>query len=74
MDDPAYVDKSLRKIEAYERNDYLPGKNLLITYETSRRSLDTKILEKLLQEFILSKWSPYFQIPTCLLFQLSLWV
>ena len=45
MDNPEYADKALKKIELYERNGIICGKNLIITHETSQRPLDMRIVE-----------------------------
>ena len=34
MDDPVYVNKNMRKIRRYEKAGYIPGKNLILTFET----------------------------------------
>ena len=35
MDDPKYVEKAVRKIDSYTKNGIIPGKHLILTYETS---------------------------------------
>lgn len=52
MDDMEYCEKALRKIECYERNGYFPGKNLLITHETSVRPLNSQVINDLIEEFL----------------------
>ncbi len=53
MDHPEYCQKSMTKIESYANNKIFPGKNLLLTFETSQKPLDTRMVEQLLKEFIL---------------------
>lgn len=52
MDDSEYVDKALRKIEVYEQNGYLPGRNLILTHETRERPLNSKIVKKMISTFL----------------------
>ena len=53
MDDAQYSQKAIAKLQAYARNNIYPGKNLLLTFETSQTAPDMKIVETMLQEFIL---------------------
>lgn len=49
MDDCSYCEKALRKIECYTKNELLPGQRLLVTYETSKRPLDIRIVERIIK-------------------------
>lgn len=51
MDDEHYMNKALKKIEAYEKNDIFPGQKLIITTETKTRSLNIRILEKIIRNY-----------------------
>ena len=53
MDNPEYCQKAIQKLDTYARNGIFIGKNLLVTFETFRHPLDVKMVEKMLQEFIL---------------------
>lgn len=53
MDNPQYCQKAILKLQEYARNNIYPGKNLLITFETSQIPLDMNIVEQMLTEFIL---------------------
>lgn len=53
MDNPEYCQKAIQKLENYARNGIHVGKNLLVTFETLRKPLDMKVVEKMLKEFIL---------------------
>ena len=53
MDEPDYARKAIRKIETYEKNGILPGKNLILTFETSQSILDMKVVEKLTKEYLI---------------------
>lgn len=51
MDNEEYCEKAIRKIESYEKNGIFPGKNLILTYETKRHPLNTRIVEALAEEY-----------------------
>ena len=52
MDKEEYAEKAYRKIERYEMNGYIPGKNLIITHETGRRLLSSVIVDKMIDGFL----------------------
>ena len=45
MDDPAYAEKNIRKVRAYEENGYTIGKNLIITMETENTPIGPRDAE-----------------------------
>ncbi|MBR5407721.1 MAG: hypothetical protein IK111_08765 [Lachnospiraceae bacterium] len=53
LDQDRYYQKNIEKIDLYERNGYLIGKNLILMHETSYRPLDTTILDKYIMQFLL---------------------
>lgn len=53
MDNSAYAEKALLKIESYEKNSIYPGKQLILTHETASRPLNIKIVESLIEEFLI---------------------
>lgn len=53
LDVPEYADKNVKKIENYNRNQIYQGRTLLTTYETSKRSLNVKVIEDIIKEFLL---------------------
>lgn len=53
MDNPAYAEKAVLKIENYEKNNIFPGKQLILSYETKTLPLNMKVVEKLIKEFLL---------------------
>ena len=53
MDDPEYSGKAVLKLQTYARNHIYPGKQLLMSFETSKTPLDISYIEKMLNEFIL---------------------
>ena len=52
LDDPAYLENAMKKIEAYIENGYIPGINLIITFESSKHPLDLKTVNKLIETFL----------------------
>jgi len=53
MDNPEYAKTAVKKIELYEKNGIFPGEKLILTFETSTQVMDKKILETLVQRYIL---------------------
>lgn len=53
MDNPAYAEKAVLKIETYEKNNIFPGRQLILSYETKNLPLNMKVVEKLIKEFLL---------------------
>ena len=49
MDDMDYVNNTMLKLNTYERNGVYLGINLFITYETSIRPMNTKVLDEVLR-------------------------
>lgn len=52
MNNNEYCEKALCKINIYIKNGIIPGKNLIITHETSKHSLETLIVEKIMREYL----------------------
>lgn len=50
MDDENYVNNTIYKLSTYERNGIYLGVNLFITYETSKKILNTKMLDEFFKE------------------------
>lgn len=57
MDDPEYVQKALKKINLYELNGIFPGKRLILTHETLNEPLDSKLLIKILEAYLMESQS-----------------
>ena len=53
MGDELYYRKNMEKIDLYEKNGYLIGRNLILLHETAENPLDTTIMEQYLTEFLL---------------------
>ena len=52
MDDPAYAQNAVRKIQAYEDNDIYLGERLILTFETTKTVLDTRLIEKMICRYL----------------------
>ena len=52
MDDLEYVEKALDKINIYAQNDILPGKNLILTYETAKMPLNQKLVQLMIEQYL----------------------
>ena len=52
MDNSAYAEKAVNKIHTYEQNGIFQGENLLITYETSKSSLNQKGIVRMIQRYL----------------------
>ncbi len=53
MDNSGYVENFVRKISVYINNGIIPGKNLILTFETSKYPLNMKTVESLIREYLL---------------------
>ena len=52
MDRSNYFESTMQKLDTYEKNDILLGRDLIILHETSMSPLDTKVLEKYINEYL----------------------
>ena len=53
MQDPGYVERNLRKINAYLKNGYILGETLILTFESSNVPIDTTIIEGIIGRYFL---------------------
>lgn len=53
MDNPEYSQKAINKIEQYEKNGIFIGKNLVVTFETSKQLLNMSVVENMLKEILM---------------------
>lgn len=53
IDIPGYLEKALAKAETYLRNNIILGKNLIISYETSKQPLSVQHIDLLIREYLL---------------------
>lgn len=51
MDNPDYAVQATAKLNAYIQSGWIPGKNLIVTIETSENPLQTKTLRKLISAY-----------------------
>lgn len=54
MDDPEYAARAAEKLQLYAENGFFPGKNLIITMETMKNQLSSKILKEIIKTYL--KW------------------
>lgn len=53
MDDPFYAGEFVRKMNAYIANDLLPGRDVLLTFETQGNALDIGVVKRMMKEVVL---------------------
>ncbi|MGN0240821.1 MAG: hypothetical protein ACI4CS_03960 [Candidatus Weimeria sp.] len=53
LESPEYLIKNLQKINAYEKNGIMQGKQLIMTFESEHVHLDLNIMNKIIKEFYL---------------------
>ena len=53
MDDEQYALDNTYRINVYQKNGLYLGDNLIITWETSKMALDTKLLDQLIKHYLL---------------------
>ena len=53
MDDPAYAEKALQKITAYEQAGIFPGENLILTHETKQNPINQKLILMMIRQYLL---------------------
>ncbi len=53
MDNPQYKAHNIPKINAYILNGYIPGRNLILTYECENSFLDLRVVDKLIESFLI---------------------
>ncbi len=52
MDNPEYCDSAQFKIETYAKHGFVMGKNLIISMESSKHSLNIKYIDKLIETYL----------------------
>ena len=50
MDNPYYINKTFEKLKIYAGCQFVPGQNLLTTYETKDYPLDCEKVEHMIEE------------------------
>ena len=54
MDDPAYAECAVRKIQSYMINGIYPGEDLILTAETRQQPLNIKIVQEVINRYCIS--------------------
>ena len=54
MDDPDYAQKATLKLRLYEESGIRPGRNLIVTMESQKNPLSTRVIEKIIDGFLIS--------------------
>jgi hypothetical protein len=52
LDDPYYLKKAMKKIELYIANGYIPGINLIITFESNDHPLELNTVRTLIENYL----------------------
>jgi len=52
MDDGEYAEKAIRKIQLYEQNGYLDGRDLILTYESRKYPLNQQTISLKIQQYL----------------------
>ena len=53
LDDENYREEVLKRIAAYEKNGIYPGDRLILTYETAKNPINSRVLEELRVHYFL---------------------
>ena len=52
MDNPAYAEMAVNKIQTYIQNGIFPGDKLMITYETGKKPLNQKNVKTMIHRYL----------------------
>ena len=52
MDDEGYQDYTMNRIIGFEKKGIIPGDRLILTHETLKNPLSSKIIEKTIQYYL----------------------
>ena len=53
MDNPEYRAAAARKIRLYIEHGFIPGDNLIMTFESSKSPLDLKLIDKIIEDLLI---------------------
>lgn len=53
MTDPEYAETNVGKIQAYQRNGFIPGKNLILTFDTKQHPMTPGDIDTIIKNFLL---------------------
>lgn len=56
MDDPEYAERAIKKIAAYAHSGWIPGKNMIVTFESCSSPLSEQQVERIVEE-IFGLWT-----------------
>ncbi len=52
MDDPNYASRATEKLQLYAENGFFPGRNLIVTMETTKTPLSSKSLKSIIKAYL----------------------
>ena len=52
MDNIAYANRNISKIQTYEQNGFLVGKNMIMTFEASATPLNSSSVMRMIEEYL----------------------
>lgn len=52
MDDPYYANDFVKKMNTYIANDLLPGRDVVVSFESQSTPLDIKVVKRLVKQII----------------------
>lgn len=55
MDDPYYANDFVKKMNTYIANDLLPGRDVVVSFESQSTPLDIKVVKRLVKQIISGK-------------------
>lgn len=53
MDNPDYFKNTLSKLDVYEKNNLLIGRDVILLHESSYRPLNTRVIADYINEFLM---------------------
>ena len=53
MDDPGYANKNVKKIMDYEQTGFSQGRNFIMTFETSKVALSSKLIDEIIKLYLI---------------------
>lgn len=53
MDNEGYANKNVAKINSYTQNGYIPGKNMIISFESSRCPISSQNIKAIIESYLL---------------------
>ncbi len=53
MDNADYANKNIAKLYCYQQNGFYPGKNMIVSFETSTQPISSKNLQSIIEQYLL---------------------